>query len=240
MPLAGCGLHERAAEAFEALGCDDELKAVWDFVLFFVTRASRKDVVERMIKVHPDAANLEPKLAPGTRLLLAQDNPARFLEILEELARQALQTEDSEALEKFACGVIESKLPALGIFVARSMLPLVKQKHASFLFERILEARDKLELSPDDPFGDIIDRRFAQSASDESKDAAELHKAQRALDAKAQEVRELKESLGRLEKGITRRQQRRLGPALLAQCPRPCLRRRMNTRSKNCAKRLMH
>jgi hypothetical protein len=204
MQLTGMSQFDRLAEAFEQVGCAEELIKVWSFVLFFVTRAGRKDVLERLIKVHPNAATIEGELDPGMRLLLAQDDPARFLRLLEELSLQSLQTEDSEALEKFADGIMTSKeLRALGIFIARSMVPLVKQQEASRLYQEILETRDKLNLSPEDPFGDILDERFANHDEDES---AQLRKARQNLEVKAQEVRELKESLAQLHKEISRRE----------------------------------
>jgi hypothetical protein len=207
--LAGMGLHERIAEAFEQRGFSEDLKNIWNFVLFFVTRAGRKDVVERMLRVRPDAAQVEKELDSGTRLLLAQDDPARMLALLEELSLGALQTENSEALEKFAFGVLEnSKLMGLGIFVARSMVPLIEQKDASFLFEQILEARDKLDLPPEDPFGDILDRRFVDQEDDQRKESEEFRKARQKLNAKVEEVRQLKESLGLMQKEIARHEQR--------------------------------
>ena len=210
MRLTGFSLFDRMAEALEKLGFSEDLKEVWTFTLFFVTRAGRKDILERLLRWRPDAAEIEKELRPGARLLLVQDDPARFLERLEELSLKALQTEDSEALEKFAYGVMESaRLRALGIFVSRSMLPMVKQKDASFLFEQILETRDKLNLSPDDPSGDILDQRFAGQEDDHKKESAELRKARQNLDAKAQQVTELKESLAQLQKEIARRERKR-------------------------------
>jgi hypothetical protein len=100
-----------------------------------------------------------------------------------------------------------NKLHALGIFVSRSMVPLVKQREASQLYQEILETRDKLNLSPEDPFGDILDERFAHHDQDES---VQLRKAQQNLDVKAQEVRQLKESLAQLQREITRREQKPL------------------------------
>jgi hypothetical protein len=209
MQLAGMNLHDRIAEAFEKLGCTEELKKVWKFTLFFVTRAGRKDLLERLVKIHPEGAGIESKLDPAERLLLAQDDLAHFLKLLEELSVQALQTEDSEALEKFAYGLMVSKkLHPLGIFVARSLLPMVKQKDASFLFGQILEVRDQLNLSPDDPSGDIMDQRFAKEEDDHKNDSAQLRKARQNLDVKAQEVRQLKESLAQLQKEVTRREKK--------------------------------
>jgi hypothetical protein len=204
--LAGFSLFDRMAEAFEMVGFSKDLKDVWKFDLFFVTRAGRADIARRMLKWHPDAAAIEKDLKPGTRLLLAQDEPARYLELLDDLARQALLTEDSQKLEEFAFGILESKHRALGIFVARSMVPLIQRKDAVFLFNQILEARDKLNLSPDDPFSDIMDQRLADQEAGDDKKTVELRKTQRLLEIKAQEVRELKDSLGRMQKEITRRE----------------------------------
>ncbi len=210
MRLAGFSLLDRLAETFEKLGFSEELKEVWQFTLFFVTRAGRKDILERLLRWCPDAGQAEKELKPGARLLLVKDDPAKYLERLEELSLLALQTEDSQALEEFAYGVMESaKLMALGIFVSRSMLPMVKQTEASFLFEQILETRDKLNLSPDDPAGDIVDQRFARHEDDQKLESVELDKARQKLDAKAREVRQLNDSLERLQQEIARREQKR-------------------------------
>jgi len=208
MRLCGFCLFDRLAEAFEQRDYSEDLNEVWNFALFHVMRSGRRDILERMIRWRPDAAENEKQLHPGARLLLAQGDPARYLERLEELSLEALQTEDSETLEKFAYGVmVSTRLKALGIFVSRSMLPLLKQRESSFLFNQILEARDKLNLSPDDPFGDIVDKLFASHEIE--KESAELRKARQNLGVKAQEVRELKDSLERLQKEIVRREQKR-------------------------------
>ena len=220
MQLAGLGLVDRIVEAFEQLDCPQELKAGWTFVLFFMTRAGRRDLLERLIKIHPDSATIENDMKPGARLLLAQDDPEKFVKVLEKLSLDALQEEDSQKLQEFAYGVMESKkLHALGILVSRSMLPLIKPKDASFLFDQILVARDKLNLSPEDPFGDIIDQRFADHEDDDKKEAAQLRKARQNLDTKAHEVRQLKESLAQLQKEITRREKKNVvtnAPAIVA------------------------
>ena len=210
MRLTGFSLFDRLAETFEKLGCSVDLKEVWKFTLFFVTRAGRKDILERLIRWCPDAGQMEKELHPGARLLRVQDDPARHLQLLEELSLKALQTEDTQTLEEFAYGVMEStKLKALGIFISRSMLPMVKQSEASFLFGQILETRDKLNLPPDDPSGEIVDQRFARHEDDHKQESAELRKARQNLDAKARQVNELKESLVQLQKEIARREQKR-------------------------------
>ncbi len=210
MRLSAFSQCDRLAETFEQLGFSEDLKEVWTFSLFFVTRAGRKDILERLLRWRPDAGQIEKELRPGSRLLLAQDDPAKYLERLEELSLLALQTEDSQALEEFAYGVMESaKLKALGIFISRSMLPMVKQKEASFLFGQILETRDKLNLSPDDPSGDLMDQHFARHEDDHRKESAELGRARQKLNAKAEEVKQLKDALEQLQREITRQEQKR-------------------------------
>ena len=81
------------------------------------------------------------------------------------------------------------------------MLPMVKPREASFLYEQILETRDKLNLSPDDPIADILDRRFAEHEDDHKKESAELRTARQTLDAKAQEVQRTQGIAGAVAEG---------------------------------------
>ena len=118
----------------------------------------------------------------------------------------------------FAYGVTISKYRALGIYLYRSAFPLSPQERLTPCFGQLLEARDRLNLPPDDPFSDYIDERLADD-KDDGKDAAILRQAQRSLEAKAQEVNELKESLAQLQNEITRREQKRAvvpQPAIVA------------------------
>ena len=214
MRLAAMNLFERAAEGFERRGFSENLVETWVDVLKLAARAGRKDDIVRLVAWYPDVAAVEKDLHPGIRLALAQNDPPQFIKLLEELSLAALQTEDSETLQQIAYGVMENtQTKALGILVSRSMLPVVKQTKASFLFEQILQTRDKLNLSPDDPSGDIIDQRFSHAEYDHKKDSAALQRARQNLDAKAQEVRQLKESLAQLQKEITRREKHRAQPA---------------------------
>jgi chromosome segregation ATPase len=76
----------------------------------------------------------------------------------------------------------------------------------------ILEARDTLNLPPDDPFSDIVDKRHAEHEADDAK----LRAARQTLDIKAQEVRELKEKLDMQEQEIARHEQRRAAASAAA------------------------
>ena len=223
--LAAFHLVDRGVEALEALGYSDKLEEAWGNVLFATTRAGRKDIAQRLLKLREPLGFTEDQLDVSDRLLLAQDDPAKCLQLIEEAARKILQTEDDQELLGLAYAVTWSKFGALGILLYRGVLPLVTPKQMTASYEQLLEARDRLNLLPDDPISDLVDKRLAEGKEDESKkDAAELRKAQRLLDAKALEVRGLKEALNHMQREVTRREKTpHPTPALSVPVPVPVL-----------------
>ncbi|HTX22521.1 MAG TPA: SEC-C metal-binding domain-containing protein [Candidatus Aquilonibacter sp.] len=207
--LSAFNLLDRAVEALEILGWSDKLKEGWEHVMFAATRAGRRDVGQRLMRLREPHGFTEASLDFSNRLLLAGEDPARSLQLIEENARKILQTEDMEELLGLAYGVTFSRFPALGILLYRGVFPLVPPDRALASFEQLLLARDRLNLPPDDPFSDILDKQIAEHEAGDAKDAEKLRAAQRSLEVKAQEVRELKDSLERLQKEIVRREQKR-------------------------------
>ncbi|MEO6785846.1 MAG: hypothetical protein ABI318_06900, partial [Chthoniobacteraceae bacterium] len=199
---------EHAVEFFEVLDWNDERRDEWNFVLFFIMRQQRKDLAARMVAVH-ERHEPVPDLRDGVRLLLARDDPAAELQILTETAAAILRETDAETLDKLAYGVLCSRHSELGILVSRSLIPLLPRKEASFLLGEILETRDRLNLSPDDPFGDVLEKRLAEETPDEGGDAAKLRAVRRRLDAKAAEVRDLTEKIARQRRELERREKGR-------------------------------
>ncbi|MDB6156046.1 MAG: hypothetical protein JWL90_4499 [Chthoniobacteraceae bacterium] len=216
--LAAFSLFERIAEAYEKLGCPEPLKEVWAFILFYVTRAGRKDIVERLMKTGLEFGCDPAEVHPGTRLLMMRDEPAAFLSLLDELAREAVMNNNEETLSRFATGIMISDQRALGILIARGILPITDKKDALYLFEQMLESRDKLNLSPDDPFSDLIDARFMEEESEPSADAEALRVARHRLESKAAEVRQLKEALEQLRGEIEHREEKPPAPAAVQSC----------------------
>lgn len=205
--MSGLNLLDGAVTALEQLGYAAALEESWDYVALFATRAGRRDVLERLVQlrqvVEPEFTEAELDL--GDRLLLAEEDAGKCLQLLDDAAQAALQTEDVEELLGFAYGVTISRHRALGIFLYRSIFPLVPPERAAAGFEQLLEARDRLQLSPDDPFSDLIDERLGET-KDEAKDAAALELARQKLDAKAREVQDLKESMAQMQREILRRE----------------------------------
>ena len=205
--LIGNGMVDRAVEALELLGWRKALDESWEMTVGYASWMQRKDLVVRVLKVRPESDPIEGDLPLVTALLLADDDPGKMMELLDRRAMKVLQSEETEMLVGFAYAVIRSKFRSLGIFVARSMIPVLPQKKASRVFDLLLEARDKLNLPPEDPFGVILEERFRKDHAGESKEADALREAQQRLDAKAKEVVLLKEGLARLHEEVQQHEQ---------------------------------
>jgi len=77
------------------------------------------------------------------------------------------------------------------------------------LLDRILEARDILNLPPDDPISELVDKRCAEHEADNAK----LRETRLTLDTKAEEVRGLKAQLDNLQAEIIRREKKHAADA---------------------------
>lgn len=207
--LVAFRLLDRAVEALELLGWSGELEKQWDQVLFWVSVGQRKDLAQRVMKVRPESAPIDGDLPTLPALLLADGDPAQMIQILERGALEALQGEKPEELAGFAYAVMASKFRCTGIFVVRSMIAMLPRDKAARLFELLLEARDQLNLPPDDPFGEVLDERFRAKEDGEEQEAEALRAAQHRLDEKAREVKVLKDGLARLHEELKAREQAR-------------------------------
>jgi hypothetical protein len=214
--LAICKLFDQMATAFELLGYTPERKELWKNVMFMATRAGHKAALRRLVKLYPDPVKVQDEIYTGAALLLAEDEPAELLKLLDDSVTQALEKDEAGELEGSSIAMMLSRFAGLGILVGRGTIPILPEKEASRVFEEILRTRDKLNLSPDDPIAELFDQRFADPEDDLKKESAELRQTRQKFAAKAQEVQNLKESLARLHKEITRREQRPTAAAQLA------------------------
>lgn len=194
--LTGLLVLDRVAGYFEVVDWNDERREEWDFAIFFVMRRQEKAIAQRMLAARTRHEPVED-LRDGVQLLLARDDPAAEIAVLAETARHILDETDPNELERLAYGILCSRHAELGILVCRSLIPLLPRREATFLLNQILETRDRLNLPPDDPFSDVLERRLGEETSDEGSDAAALRTARKRLDTKAAEVRELTEKIER-------------------------------------------
>ncbi len=213
------GLLDEVTGAIEKLWFVDEfMEDAWRTAVRFATMKQRLDLVRRLLKVREKQGFDESTLRFGTRLLLAREEPARYLEMMEARAKEALISNDTEVKSGFAFDLLLSPFASLGIHCARSFIPLINKKTAIFLVDQIQEARDRMNLPPEEPFGEILEKRFAEEVADDGKDAEALRKARQRVESKAAEVNQLKESLEKLRREI-RLQEKKAPAAAAAQAP---------------------
>jgi hypothetical protein len=87
-----------------------------------------------------------------------------------------------------AHGLLTSRFPALGILVARGVLPLGSFLDAGVLLERLLMARDRLDLSPQDPIETVVEAVHLNVMDPREADSESLADVHRSLAAKEVEV----------------------------------------------------
>ncbi len=116
---------DRATTNLEKLRYDDDLEDSWFFTMFSAVRNGRKDIGERLMQLRKPFGLKEEDLRLSQRLLLARDEPTKWLRLVEDAARAGLKSEDSEKLLDLAFSVTYSDASALGLILYRGVLPFV-------------------------------------------------------------------------------------------------------------------
>ena len=193
---------DRAAEFLEKMKYEEDLEDAWFFVMFTAARLQRKDIGERLMKLRAAEGLTEDQLRLSQRLLLAQDDPARCLLLIEEAAEKAAKSETTDELFDLTYSVGFSKWAGLGLLLFRGALPLDPEK-AEQGYEEIQRIRRRLNLPPDDPIHGLL-TTLREKYRDETE--AALQEAEEKFEAKRREVRNLKENLEQLQKELARRE----------------------------------
>ena len=201
-------LLDQCVAAFEKLGYGEKLHEPFHHILVRIAQARRKDLVERMLKLPPDPSKIR---SGELELFLGEEDPARLVALFQQEALTLVSYGDIARLRGFPRALLKSSLCAFGILVARGAIPLLPPTDAAGLLDELLLARDRLNLSPDDPISDVLDKRAVEQR-DEGKDAAALREAQARLQAKMQEVQRYREAMERLEKELARREKQAAAP----------------------------
>jgi hypothetical protein len=191
---------DQAAGSLEKLGYEDDLEDAWFFIMFTAVRAERKDIGERLMRLRRPFGLTEEELRLSQRLLLAQDEPAKWLRLVQAAALQALKTENSEELLDLAFAVAHSEANALGLVLYRGVLPFVPPVEVKTAYEDIvLPLRERLDLAVDDPLKELLDNRTIDAE-------LALREAEEKFEAKRREVRELKQTLDQIHKDLARKE----------------------------------
>jgi hypothetical protein len=117
-----------------------------------------------------------------------------------------LEAGEPEELRDLVTTVLASPYRGLGIFLARSLLPLAEEKNVSALYEGIIDARAKLNLSPDDDFDDFVQDREVRRR--QGRERAEIREMEDRYQAKAEEARRLNEEKRKAERELALREKR--------------------------------
>jgi mRNA-degrading endonuclease RelE of RelBE toxin-antitoxin system len=142
-------------------------------------------------------------------VLLVGDDPARVLQEVEASVERLLESRDLYELQRLVWALLTSPYRGLGVLLARSVLPIVDEEYVPGLFDGILDARAKLNLTGEDEFSDWMDEHALRKSHQHETAAAQ--EAQDKLAAKMEELRGVKEETARLERerDLQNRQERR-------------------------------
>ena len=180
--------------AWNKVGWREDLAFVWDHCLFEAGQAGQRDVITRLVQLRgvvPD----DEDIPLNARLLLFQDNPEKYLQIIEESARRCLENPGGLTYVDVACALTEGRLPGLGTLVARGAAAIASPPDAEMLFESITKVRDRLDLPPEDPGEWMLDRIYDLPEELDEETREELATARRQIDVASAEASRMRAQL---------------------------------------------
>ena len=209
---------EAAVRLFETVRFRPDFKYPLEEALRSAAQEARKDLVERLVKVRQDAGMAVEPLNLGVRLLLA-DGESEALDLIEAAIRKAIETDDVVAIVDFAYDLLHSGTPALGILVARSVLPICSDLDSSMLFEELLSVRDEMYLAPWDPFEEVLDTLYMRDVDRGREESKASRAALDRLEEKRAEAARLRKQLAQLQTELERREAESAKKALTPTAP---------------------
>ncbi len=195
---------DRLVDDFEKVGYLEPLHAAWRTAAISTAARQRPDLVERLVTLRRNAGFTDDDLDDIIRFSLLEENPADWLAFLEQRMDEAIcYDDDPNELLHLAQATAYSSYPAIGIFVCRSIMPLLEPKQAAEVRDHLLKARDRRGDLPEDPMIDVLDKLLARQSEESDQSEAE-HETLMALEAKRREARELKERIERVQHDLKR------------------------------------
>ena len=202
--LCARGLLDKMMECLEKTGWLEELGISWTIAQIKLVEQWRPDLAHRLTSLRDNGA-----LTSGFKLLLSATEPTRFISHLQQEPLSLLDkaNTDSECFY-FAVSLLYSPCPALGILVARGIIPMMEKGLADRLLNEVLMARDRLQLAADDPVRNLLGSHQGEAGeTDIDKTRAELFAVRQRLLDKTAESRKLRASLDRLQADNQRKSQ---------------------------------
>lgn len=203
--LAVFKLHDVLLKAWETVGWRDDLRVAYENAVFNAAHDGNRDFLTRLMALRgltPD----HDALGINGRLLLAQDDPARFLELIEQTARRSL--EDAQDLDcvDLACGLTECKYPGLATLLARGVATTARFWEADLLLEAMHKLRDRLNLPPDEPAEWVLDRHYDLPEELDEQTREELAAARQQMRVTDAEVGRLRTQLAEARAQLERQE----------------------------------
>jgi len=165
----------RAIELMQAFGREAFSDSTLDMVAFDFYRAGEADALRWLIEWAPDA------VPPSFEMEILLANPEERFSLLCRRAAEAFasEREGQKSSEVLFCDVAHAALktdPALGLLVARGVLPVCNWINQTTLLEDIEDTRDMLGLDDKEPGYDIVDATDKES-QDRNRHAQDVEKA---------------------------------------------------------------
>jgi len=198
-------LHDALLAAWEKVGWRDDLRVVYENCLFEAEHGGHREVLIRLMALRgitPD----HDALGVAGKLLLVQDDPEKYLALIEEVARRQLAGAREFEDVDLACALTGSPFPGLGTLIARGVAITAAPHDADLLFESISKVRDRLNLPPEDPGEWILDRIFDLPEELDAETREELATARRQMDAAAAETNRLRSQLAETRAQLDRQE----------------------------------
>ena len=205
--------------AWKKAGWRDDLRNAWEYCLYNAAQAGRRDVVARLLQLR----GIPPEhddIPLNARLLLLQEQPEKFLHLLEASALRNLKDPNNLDYIDVACALTEGSLPGLGTLVARGAAAVASPLDAETLFEAISKVRDRMDLPPEDPGEWMLDHLYELPEELDEETREELAAARRQMDAAAAETSRLRAQLSEVRAQLERQERlaerNKTGPAVSA------------------------
>jgi hypothetical protein len=195
------GLLEQATAALEQWPWNSHLEAAWENTVYDAMHRRNRSCLQRLLRLAPDAARNDPEIESRSKLLLAEGIERKLLDWVEAEACKGLNSPQANALVDLTYNLLDS-FPALGVVVARGVMPSVSAIEADTLLDHLLRARQELGLPPDDPMCDLVDKLLSGYDTPDAEQPEELREARRNLQAKGYEVSKLQKELQKLQEEL--------------------------------------
>jgi hypothetical protein len=214
---------ERVVRLFELTGVVAPIAGHWDDALQHAATRHQPDLVRRLLRLRPDFDPTAAEVDLEVRLALLESTANPTLDLIEAEALASLRrTARPDALVTLGYALLDSRYPALGILVARGVLPIATPLDSETLHGVLLETRDRLNLDFRDPIDPVVEQYLDERAEHAAEDSAALVHARRNIEEKNLEVRRLRRELERLNRDLQKRTETPpTPPPIPAQAPPP-------------------